>query len=70
MNRRSNSVKIEKYCLIKFDIDEQTAKYRSDMLQGDQIRVGAHCNAPFKGELFTAEILAMNGTNLSHFLPL
>ena len=70
MNRRSNSVKIDKYCLVKFHIDEQTAIYKSDMLQGDHIRVGAHCNAPLKGELFTAEILAMNGMFLSHSLPL
>ena len=62
MNRRSNTEKIERYSLVKFDIDQQTAIYATDLLQtSETICVGAHCSAFFKGAPFSAVILAMNG---------
>ena len=50
MNRRSNSVRIEKYCLVKYLADDELGICRTDMVKGDDIKIGEECEAPFKGE--------------------
>ena len=62
MNRRSNSIKIEKYCLVKYLADEELGMCRTDMVKAaDSIEIGTECEAPFKGKLYSAVIIALNG---------
>ena len=61
MNRRSNSVRIEKYCLVKYLADDELGICRTDMVKGDEIKIGEECEAPFKGTFYSATIIALNG---------
>ena len=61
MNRRSNSVRIEKYCLVKYLADDELGICRTDMVKGDDIKIGEECEAPFKGKFYSATIIALNG---------
>ena len=62
MNRRSSSVRIEKFCLVEYLGDHEKAVYRSDLLEFEtKLIVGSACQAPFKGQLYSAVVIAMNG---------
>ena len=61
MNRRSNTVKLPKYCLVKFDVDQQKGVVASSQIKTKEFGVGEKCDAPYKKDVLPAEILAMHG---------
>ena len=61
MNRRSKSVKIEKFCLVRFLVDNARGVLATDSLSADQFTVGGRCEAEYKSKMYEAVILAMNG---------
>lgn len=58
---RKHSVRVQKYCLFKFNVDGLTAIFTSSTLFGEIISVGEQCQVFYKGELLDGEILAMAG---------
>ena len=64
MNRRSNSTKIEKYSLVRYEADSELGICKTDLIKlacNEELYIGATCEAPFKGKYYSAIILAMNG---------
>ena len=57
---RSNSKRLAKYCLLKFESDNKTAIYACDTLVG-KIEIGERCEVSHKGKQWFGVILAMNG---------
>ena len=64
MNRRSKSLKIAKYCLIRYEVDEATGVLPSDLIKsnGSPLSEGDTVEAPFKGKYYSAKILYLCGT--------
>ena len=64
MHRRSNSVRIPKYCLVRYEEDDKLDVFKSDRverLSNDPICVGSTVKAPFQGKFYLASVLALNG---------
>ena len=66
MNRRSHSVKEPKFCLVRYEEDEKLDVFRTErVVTTTPVCVGAIVEAPFKGKLYSAVVLALNGTLFS-----
>ena len=60
MEKRSSRTKVPKYILFKFDIDQTTAIFSSNIVRGDFKENGVG-EAPFKGDWFTGVFLKLAG---------
>ena len=72
MHRRSNSVRIPKYCLVRYEEDDKLDVFKSDrveMLSNDPICVGSTVKAPFQGKFYLASVLALNGMYFKLYIP-
>ena len=62
MNRRSNTEKVEKYTLVKFDVDGGIGVCATNQIKAEgKIVIGACCEAPFKNKYYSAVVLNMDG---------
>ena len=62
MNRRSNTEKVEKYTLVKFDVDREIGVCATKLIRAEgKIGIGSSYDAPFKNKFYSAVVLDMDG---------